>query len=690
MNIHNMINDMATTDMAGLYAKVRKYRIISFDVFDTLLRRDTPDPAGVFDLVGWKCGIPDFREMRQKAEQEARSKNPDKDVTLDDIYASLEVPQSLRDRLHRCEIDCEISVSTLNRDMIRFYRYCLEHATVILVTDMYLPGDVIRALLQKNQITGYQKLFVSNEYNATKYEGGLYDVVCREMNADPSEILHIGNAFRADFLVPGRKHIRAEKIATHACRTMKKYKDEVCTESGAGKTRQMPDASEGSDGAPVTGTADLRPDYGTEFSSTEKKRFLNAFLNNHTDGRNPYDAFGYEQFGPLLFGFVRWLMKKASEDGTEQLFFVARDGFIIRRAWKIVAGPCDIPDFYFEGSRRSFRVPSYTPEMSMQEIIDSISLPIQTTVAQIFDGLGLDTDRYRRQIESHGFSPEMRLNRDELCADTAFCALFREVSDDIFANAAEEKKALEDYLAQFDFGKKTALVDIGWGGTMQKYLTKLLTSTGRDCRVNGYYIGLNERSGKILGEGHMKAEAYVFDMLNHPDDRFLIRPFYGLFETLFFEQAGSVKRYRRDGERTVAERYPYELDATKELQHQAEKIRRIQEGALRFCRDFQNCIYSDLAADDAMVMFSNLYQTGTDPTLSDAALFGDFKYFNGVTVSLAAPDSAAHYLRDPKKLRYDFYDSAWKTGFMKRLLKAGLPYRRIYDELLKLSPTASK
>ena len=38
--------------------------VISFDVFDTLIRRVTDEPETVFDIVGKQYGINDFRKIR--------------------------------------------------------------------------------------------------------------------------------------------------------------------------------------------------------------------------------------------------------------------------------------------------------------------------------------------------------------------------------------------------------------------------------------------------------------------------------------------------------------------------------------------------------------------------------------------------------------------------------------------------
>ena len=65
-------------------------KVVSFDIFDTLLVRPVIAPVDLFKIIGIRSGYPavQFMEMRRIAEQEARKKksfNID-DIKLEDIY----------------------------------------------------------------------------------------------------------------------------------------------------------------------------------------------------------------------------------------------------------------------------------------------------------------------------------------------------------------------------------------------------------------------------------------------------------------------------------------------------------------------------------------------------------------------------------------------------------------------------
>ena len=71
------INDIVKTS--------KKYDIISFDIFDTLITRCIYEPDDAFKVLGKLVQDEKFIEKRKKAEQQAREKLGH-DVNLDEIY----------------------------------------------------------------------------------------------------------------------------------------------------------------------------------------------------------------------------------------------------------------------------------------------------------------------------------------------------------------------------------------------------------------------------------------------------------------------------------------------------------------------------------------------------------------------------------------------------------------------------
>lgn len=70
---------------------------------------------------------------------------------------------------------------------------CREHGKRIVITsDMYLSKAFLSELLQKNGYGGYEELYVSCEYEKSKAEGSLYEVVKRAY-PDTDSMIHVGD-----------------------------------------------------------------------------------------------------------------------------------------------------------------------------------------------------------------------------------------------------------------------------------------------------------------------------------------------------------------------------------------------------------------------------------------------------------------------------------------------------------------
>ncbi len=220
---------------------------------------------------------------------------------------------------------------------------------------------------------------------------------------------------------------------------------------------------------------------------------------------------------------------------------------------------------------------------------------------------------------------------------------------------------------------------------MQKYLTKTLNKFDIKNDIVGYYFGLTLKSKDNLEKNNLKAKAYLFDCLNEKSEE-LERPFVGLFETLFLEQDGSVKKYYTKNKKTMALRYPYEYIENGKLSFEARSVEKIHNGALAFVLDFNNSLLSEIIDINKDVCFKYIYETGVNPSKDDIKLFGNFRFFNnGTTVYLAKSDSLIKYLFNIEKLKKDLFDSQWKIGFLKSLLRVNISYKGIYKLLRKIS-----
>jgi FMN phosphatase YigB (HAD superfamily) len=650
-SIRRILDNKSSGDTEQLAKRVNSFKYVSFDIFDTLVKRDVPEPTDVFEIVGERINVPDFKQKRVNAEKRAREKSSYSEVSLNEIYDQFtELSQQLRAQAITEEINVEIGVSVPNLELIDLYNQLVKNAYVVLISDMYLDTDTIEKIMNHCGITGYKKLYVSNEIGMTKRSGDLFRHVLKDIGILPGDLVHIGNSYFGDYRLARKCSISSFKVRTESIRTARKHKDVLCYDE-------------------------------------KKKRYLNSFINNHIPNNTEYYfRFGYENLGPLMYGFVSWLFSEVKKEKVEQVFFLSRDGYPMLKVYKKLGYDKSVPAYYFEASRRSLRVPAFSRNMTYEAILKEISLPSKTCIAQIIDGWGLDAGKYTGLLNNLGMNPNDNLDRESLKENTSIKNLYELLHDDIMTNAEEEKRMLVGYLNQFDFSKKTAIVDIGWRGSMQRYINQVLVEQGKNPNgIHGYYIGLRADARWVLGDEQLKAKGYAFDQFNNVNDQSLERFFLGLLEIPFLEQNGSVKRYVKSGSSFISERYPYEYEgADGSLTKEALRVKQIQEGALGFVSDYMCSIVGDYVGNDSSIMFSNYFEIGTSPCLYDVKAFGDMDFFdNGINFKMAKPSSLFKYVIKPGKLKKDLYDARWKIGFLKGLIKLPISYQKLFETLVK-------
>lgn len=85
-----IISQLNISSVEELIKKVSPYDFVSFDIFDTLLKRDVPSPEDVFSIVEKKTGQIGFAHERIHAEVRCRHLSTKEEITLDDIYLNID------------------------------------------------------------------------------------------------------------------------------------------------------------------------------------------------------------------------------------------------------------------------------------------------------------------------------------------------------------------------------------------------------------------------------------------------------------------------------------------------------------------------------------------------------------------------------------------------------------------------
>ena len=219
--VRNLIGSLFCKDENLVKKEIDKFEIISFDIFDTLVKRKVSFPQDVFPIVEQRyneyaeVGMFGYKEQRIIAEQHARKKCDQEEITLDEIYEMISLSEEKKSELKKIEKQIEEEVCYPNGSLFNLYKYALEkNKQIIITSDMYLPEKTITRILAKCGYIGYKKIYLSSTYKKTKHSGSIFDEIKKEYRS--KSILHIGDNVKSDYAIPKKKGIHAVLISAKA------------------------------------------------------------------------------------------------------------------------------------------------------------------------------------------------------------------------------------------------------------------------------------------------------------------------------------------------------------------------------------------------------------------------------------------------------------------------------------------
>lgn len=638
-------NQCLTYDRTQIQKKLEPFACVSFDIFDTLVKRSVAEPRDVFaaacrrynEKQAKRLDAEQFRIARIAAEHQAREKAKQdgaEEVTLSQIYDCL--PEGYRqfaDDLMAQEIETEKSCCHADPTMKKVFQWCSEHGKRIFITsDMYLPKAVVEEILTQCGYQGYT-LYLSSEVGVTKSSGGLFRCLLELENVAQRTLIHVGDNLRGDWLGARKQGIAALWIANDPQRT--KF-----TRLG-----NLP--------------RELR----------QKMKPIAAMMNGWIDPDwDCYYQFGFEVLGPLLYGFSTWLHENVKQRGLTRIFFLSRDGYLMQKGYQLLYGADAVENSYLYVSRKALFVPQLWIESEFESVIWSLAENTVWNCDKLCDKLGIDLNMGRTIWTDCGLLPQQSFLSQELGQDSRAVQFYQRIQETVIENSKSAYADFVCYLQQQDFAGKIAIVDIGWRGSMQYYLQSMITHADICADIHGFYVGrIRETIPSINLSAYIPPEA---------------QPRVGgagLFESLFLAQEGSTKAYRRDPDGYVR---PVLYQSEYTANGEDKKIQAYQEGALAFIEMMKTGVGAQPM--DNAVATANLYQAIRRPRKLELGLFADLSFSDGDTHPLAAPQSLGIYLRHPKRLMLDFATSQWKIGFLKRLFRIPISYWDILFFLKKV------
>lgn len=440
-------------------------KVISVDMFDTLIFRDSGEPKDLFRTLAEHAqnegllqddDIESFVSLRIAAEEQARREAHNiigrREVTLEQIYD--QIPYFNSDQWCQLEIKVEQADWFLNEPLINILESAQKNDNkLVLLSDMYLPEYAILNFLNlKCPTINWAKIWVSGERKKSKMEGDIFPALVLELNITAEQVLHIGDNLISDVQMAQANNIQPFHLKIS--------------------------------------------DYLTEINKLEKAisafnvkgllRLRRALLQRDTSTALSYYSLGAAIYGPVLVAFARWIVQRCHKHGIETLYCLLREGKIIADTIKVLFPEFDVRTISI--SRRSSLLPS------MKELTTQQLYALTERRGYCLAELSVDIRQaLPEKLEGH---------RDYCLSDLVKLKIWKSIVDWIDDNQSaikhyltEQSYLLNEYLTSKGLKNSTqqAILDWGCGGSMFNTISTLM-----NLKDNHYFLYYRKPAAQVL------------------------------------------------------------------------------------------------------------------------------------------------------------------------------------------------
>jgi len=553
---------------------VKNIKVVSFDVFDTLLLRTCTVPQEIYSRMFEKesklfpshITSEDWKKIRQTAERKARKQAyisyENYEVTLDDIYCNL--PKKLFNitELKKLELQCEKEYCFVNNEINNLLHYVKENTNcrVILCSDMYLSSSELSDILVYNgfDLSLIDRIYISSEYKQSKRYVSLFRTVLSDYGIAPYELYHIGDNQYSDVGVPQYLGIN---VCQYNVISEAAYKYPFLS-----MERQVY----------VSLCDELRP--LRLMASTE-------YCDKSTISED--NQFWFDQgamiYGPFLTFAAEWILDEADKKDIQVIRPLMREGefltTLLDKAAAFRTKKYNIEPLYI--SRFSIFTALFekitTKEIEYLSGTYNISLSDMFRILKIEDRL----DRYQ-QYAGYAMNDLIGISGDGI-------SMHREIVNYLetpeMINLIRERnkgssQLLVDYLKEMGMTVKSVTVDVGWRGSIQNAIHKVLGEKGFQSEILHLLLICNPSASENVIEGcDIRGFMGNYGSCEHTFRELSVR----VMELMLLSEKGTTIGYERKGGKispvTRAIAYP---------EWQVHAMKCLQKGI----KSFQNVYYS--------------------------------------------------------------------------------------------------
>jgi len=484
-------------------------KVVSTDVFDTLVWRQVPEPVDAFLLVAERLrergalspsvSARGFGQLRRLAERRARTErqryHEQSEVRLGEIYER--IPPWVFDSAERQEaVEAELEVETEllvpDLDVVALLSAAREAGKqVIAVSDIYFSEGQLRRLFNQPVLgeVHFDRILTSSDHRTNK-SGGLFEIALRAMGVGPGEVVHLGDNFEADIEFPRRLGI----ASFHFERRPEPFASVAELEAPL-----MPDVAESSAEAGLV----------SGLTATRTKVLSRRQLAETPDALQPYWRYGATVLGPVFTGFAEWVQEHCERTGVRRVGCLMREGAflgeLLRHSGAYLGTELEPVPLWLN---RSLCLRASIAQASEDELERLLVRRSATTVEGLCATLGVPLSLLPEWSSHAGTSLEDPVVRHNflraLSAD-------ERVRAEILARSRELRERIVAYVDAFGGGDgPLTLIDLGWGASIQGLLARALTKAGAPRQTVGLYLVTHEGAAEQVVQG-IEAHGFLGD-----------------------------------------------------------------------------------------------------------------------------------------------------------------------------------
>lgn len=472
--------------MASLDAK-----LVTIDVFDTLVIRAFLTPAAARDHLAWRMqrqfGLIDFADRRETAEVALRARLG-RDPVLTEIY------ELLAEQVGRSDLDAEVLADAERsherallqpRAAILSALYRIGIAPCTALSDMYLSRQDMQAVLPAEVQPAINRWWISCETGRRKDSTDTWKQISQEQGRLDGRWLHVGDNEHSDIQMP---QLAGLLTPVHVMRPSALFDIvpalRILRHPQRGNAQWSEQLWRGLVANRFAAVADSTP-----------QRLL---------GAPTLDAemLGYTVLGPLVLDFLLAAINVAQAKCIGTLLFLSREGYLLQKAFTRLQSThptaAKMSGKYFLASRRGTLLPSLFAQPDLARVVQS---NFNGTFESLLRArLGDEATEIVKasaseRMDQEVFLPEMSAEVERWLAPAL---------PGLMSLSRKQRDAYKAYYAANVGDTASMVVDIGYAGSIQRNLALLLEKT--QC---GYYMAL--RSGAHALSGDDWAQARYFD-----------------------------------------------------------------------------------------------------------------------------------------------------------------------------------